>query len=62
MSRALNFGKPAPSPNKFAGYSSRTSSHGVIMLAGLAVTITGLFMMKRVQTGIFTRNPYFSTT
>ena len=28
------------------------------MLAGLAVIVTGLFMMKRVQTGIFTRNPY----
>ncbi len=25
------------------------------MLAGLAVIGTGLFMMKRVQTGIFTR-------
>jgi cytochrome b subunit of formate dehydrogenase len=32
--------------------------HGAVMLAGLAVIITGLFMMKRVQTGIFTRNPY----
>jgi uncharacterized protein YneF (UPF0154 family) len=30
----------------------------VIVLAGLAVIVTGLFMMKRVQTGIFTRNPY----
>jgi cytochrome b subunit of formate dehydrogenase len=28
------------------------------MLTGLAVIVTGLFMMKRVQTGIFTRNPY----
>ena len=30
----------------------------MIVLAGLAVIVTGLFMMKRVQTGIFTRNPY----
>ena len=28
------------------------------MLAGLAVIGTGLFMMKRVQTPFFTRNPY----
>lgn len=28
------------------------------MLAGLAVIGTGLFMMKRVETGIFVRNPY----
>jgi cytochrome b subunit of formate dehydrogenase len=53
------FGKPAPSPSKFAKYPLENKLyHGVIMLAGLAVMITGLFMMKRVQTGIFTRNPY----
>ncbi len=28
------------------------------MLAGLAVTLTGVFMMKRVRTPFFTRNPY----
>jgi len=32
--------------------------HGVIVLAGLLVIVTGLFMMKRVETGILVRNPY----
>jgi cytochrome b subunit of formate dehydrogenase len=53
------FGKDAPLPSKFAKYPLENKLyHGVIMLAGLAVTCTGLFMMKRVQTGIFARNPY----
>jgi cytochrome b subunit of formate dehydrogenase len=53
------FGKDAPLPSKFAKYPLENKLyHGVVMLAGLAVIITGLFMMKRVQTGIFTRNPY----
>lgn len=44
-----------PLPNK--GY------HAVIVLAGLAAIFTGLFMLKRVETGIFVRNPYlFSDT
>jgi cytochrome b subunit of formate dehydrogenase len=56
------FGKDAPLPNKFAKYPLENKLyHGVIMLAGLAVAITGLFMMKRVQTGIFVRNPYLFT-
>ncbi len=53
------FGKDAPLPNKFAKYPLENKLyHGVILLAGLAVIGTGLFMMKRVQTGIFVRNPY----
>ncbi len=53
------FGKEAPPPARFAKYPLENKLyHGVIMLAGLAVTVTGLFMMKRVRTGIFTRNPY----
>jgi cytochrome b subunit of formate dehydrogenase len=28
------------------------------VLAGLSVIVTGLFMMKRVRTPFFTRNPY----
>lgn len=53
------FGKPAPPPARFAKYPLENKFyHGVIVLAGLAVTITGLFMMKRVQTIFFTRNPY----
>ena len=60
MNRTLRFfGKEAPLPSKFAKYPLENKLyHGVIMLAGLAVIVTGLFMMKRVQTGIFTRNPY----
>lgn len=53
------FGKPAPPPDRFAKYPLENKFyHLVIVLAGLAVTVTGLFMMKRVQTPIFTRNPY----
>ena len=32
--------------------------HGVIVLAGLAVIFTGVFMMFRVRTVFFPRNPY----
>lgn len=53
------FGKDAPLPEKFAKYPLENKLyHGAVMLAGLAVIVTGLFMMKRVQTGIFVRNPY----
>jgi cytochrome b subunit of formate dehydrogenase len=60
MRRALRFmGKPAPPPERFAKYPLENKFyHLVIVLSGLAATVTGLFMMKRIQTGIFTRNPY----
>ena len=32
--------------------------HAVIVLTGIAVTVTGVFMMSRVRTPFFTRNPY----
>jgi thiosulfate reductase cytochrome b subunit len=52
-------GKSAPAPHKFAKYPLENKIyHAVIILAGLAVTITGVFMMKRVRTPFFTRNPY----
>ena len=52
-------GKSAPAPRKFAKYPMENKMyHGIIVLTGLAVIITGLFMMKRVRTPIFTRNPY----
>lgn len=56
--RAL--GKQAPPPDRFAKYPLENKFyHFVIMCSGLAVMLTGLFMMKRVNTfGIFTRNPY----
>ncbi len=53
------FGKDAPLPRKFAKYPLENKLyHGAVMIAGLAVIVTGLFMMKRVQTGLFVRNPY----
>jgi cytochrome b subunit of formate dehydrogenase len=53
------FGKDAPLPSKFAKYPLENKLyHAVILLSGLAVIGTGLFMMKRVETGIFVRNPY----
>ncbi|MGP0074337.1 MAG: cytochrome b/b6 domain-containing protein [Bryobacteraceae bacterium] len=52
-------GKSAPAPRKFAKYPMENKMyHGIIVLTGLAVIITGLFMMKRVRTPLFTRNPY----
>jgi formate dehydrogenase subunit gamma len=52
-------GKAAPAPRKFAKYPMENKMyHLIIVLAGLAVILTGVFMMKRVQTPLFTRNPY----
>ena len=52
-------GKDAPAPRKFAKYPMENKAyHAIIVLAGLSVIATGLFMMKRVRTPIFTRNPY----
>ena len=52
-------GKTAPAPRKFAKYPIENKMyHAIIVLAGLSVTLTGVFMMKRVQTPFFTRNPY----
>jgi formate dehydrogenase gamma subunit len=57
MRRAL--GQSAPEPRKFAKYPLENKAyHGVIVLAGLAATLTGIFMMFRVRTPFFTRNPY----
>jgi cytochrome b subunit of formate dehydrogenase len=52
-------GKSAPAPRRFAKYPLENKMyHGVIVLAGLAVMLTGIFMMFRVRTPFFTRNPY----
>jgi cytochrome b subunit of formate dehydrogenase len=52
-------GKATPAPRKFAKYPMENKMyHLIIVLAGLSVTLTGLFMMKRVRTPFFTRNPY----
>jgi cytochrome b subunit of formate dehydrogenase len=52
-------GKPAPPPERFAKYPLENKLyHLAIVLSGLSVIGTGLFMMKRIQTPLFTRNPY----
>lgn len=55
--RAL--GRSAPAPRRFGKYPPENKMyHGVIVLTGVAVTITGVFMMFRVRTPLFPRNPY----
>lgn len=52
-------GKRAESPRKFAKYPLENKLyHGVVMLSGLAVIVTGVCMMFRVRTVFFPRNPY----
>jgi len=53
------FGMSAPPPRKFAKYPLENKLfHGVIILCGLSVILTGVFMMSRVRTVFFPRNPY----
>ncbi len=53
------FGRPAPPPRRFAKYPlDNKLYHLAIVLAGLAVIATGVFMLKRVRTGFLVRNPY----
>jgi cytochrome b subunit of formate dehydrogenase len=52
-------GKVALPPRRFAKYPLENKMyHGVIVLAGLSVILTGVFMMFRVRTDILPRNPY----
>jgi cytochrome b subunit of formate dehydrogenase len=52
-------GQHAPAPRRFAKYPLENKMyHGVIVLTGLAVIATGVFMMFRVRTAFFPRNPY----
>jgi cytochrome b subunit of formate dehydrogenase len=52
-------GQSAPAPRRFGKYPMENKLyHGVIVLTGLAVIVTGVFMMFRVRTAIFPRNPY----
>ncbi len=56
------FGKTASLPRKFAKYPIENKMyHGAVMLTGLAVIATGIFMMSRVRTIFFPRNPYLFT-
>jgi cytochrome b subunit of formate dehydrogenase len=53
------FGKPAPPPDKFAKYPLENKLyHGAIIVAGMSAIFTGVFMMFRVRTIFFPRNPY----
>jgi cytochrome b subunit of formate dehydrogenase len=58
--RVLRFaGKSAPPPDKFAKYPLENKLyHGAIIAAGLSSIATGVFMMFRVRTIFFPRNPY----
>ena len=52
-------GQSAPPPRRFPKYPLENKMyHGVIVLAGMSAMITGVFMMFRVRTPFFTRNPY----
>ena len=53
------FGRPASLPRRSGKYPlDNKLYHAVIVLCGLAVVLTGIFMMFRIRTGIFPRNPY----
>ena len=55
--RAL--GRAAPPAKKFGKYPLENKLfHLSVLFAGLAAIFTGLFMMVRVRTPFFTRNPY----
>jgi len=52
-------GEQAPLPRRFAKYPFENKMyHLIIVLTGLSVAITGFFMLFRVRTPFFTRNPY----
>ena len=52
-------GEAAPPPDRFAKYPLENKLyHLSIMAAGLSVIVTGVFMMQRVRTTFFVRNPY----
>jgi len=58
--RILRFmGRRAPPPRKFAKYPLENKLyHAAIIAAGLSAIVTGVFMMSRVRTIFFPRNPY----
>ena len=62
LKRAM--GQSAPAPRKAAKYPwDNKMYHTAIVLSAAAAVPTGLFMMKRIQTPFYVRNPYlFSDT
>jgi cytochrome b subunit of formate dehydrogenase len=52
-------GRPAAMPRKFAKYPLENKLyHGAVLVTGLSVVLTGIFMMFRVRTNLLPRNPY----
>ena len=57
LKRAM--GKPFTEPRKFGKYPLENKMfHLAVLCAGLSVICTGIFMLFRVRTPFFTRNPY----
>jgi len=57
LKRAM--GRSAPAPRKAAKYPwDNKMYHTAIVLTALATVPTGLLMMNRIETPLFTRNPY----
>jgi len=55
----LMLGKSAALPRRFAKYPFENKMyHLIIVITGLTVACTGFFMLFRVRTPFFTRNPY----
>ena len=53
------FGRSAPTPRKFAKYPLENKLyHAAVLVTGMSVVLTGIFMMFRVRTALFPRNPY----
>jgi formate dehydrogenase subunit gamma len=55
------FGHDVPGPKSGKYPLGNRLYHLAIVVAGLAVVVTGMFMMVRVRTPLFTRNPYLLT-
>jgi formate dehydrogenase subunit gamma len=53
------FGHDVPGPKSGKYPLGNRLYHLAIVVTGLAVTITGLFMLKSVRTPLFVRDPYF---
>ena len=52
-------GQEAPKPRRFAKYPLENKMyHLTIVVTGLTMAITGFFMMYKIRTPFFTRNPY----
>jgi len=53
------FGRAAEAPRKFAKYPLENKLyHGAVLVTGISVMLTGIFMMFRVRTIFFPHDPY----